>query len=202
MISWRSTSLTHLWTGWQGDFAPPPPPPPPPPPGKQHSTCSALQNHTSVSGAQVSRAIVAGDMGNMGLHSSKECQQRSCGQVVNTHSNKERCGISLEQCCAMCDADPKCNAFTLDPHGKPPRSLDPTSALACQIYRLSVLSLFLDTSALCARRCCRGGLQPTYRQVSACGSELGRDVCRQDLLLDLRQLQGTPPRLFDVRQQG
>ena len=70
-----------------GKFVPPPPPPPPPPPGKHHSTCSALQNNTSADGVK----------------------------VVTTHSNKERCGVTLAQCCALCDSDPACNAFTLDP---------------------------------------------------------------------------------------
>ena len=68
-----------------GTFTPPPPPPPPPPPGKRHSTCAALVNHTSTVG----------------------------GKVVTTHSNKQRCGVTLEECCALCDGDPKCNAFTL-----------------------------------------------------------------------------------------
>ena len=70
-----------------GRFAHPPPPPPPPPPGQHHSTCLRVENSTTLSG----------------------------GKVVNTHSNKERCGVTLAQCCAMCDSDPKCNAFTLDP---------------------------------------------------------------------------------------
>lgn len=70
-----------------GSFVPPPPPPPPPPPGKHHSTCSALQNNTDVIGPA----------------------------VVNTHPISTRCGVTLEQCCAMCDGDDKCVAFTLDP---------------------------------------------------------------------------------------
>jgi hypothetical protein len=70
-----------------GIFSPPPPPPPPLPPGKQHSTCSALRNSTNIVG----------------------------GKVVNTHPNKDRCGVTLQQCCALCDDDPKCIAFTLDP---------------------------------------------------------------------------------------
>ena len=70
-----------------GNFVPPPPPPPPPAPGRHHSTCSSLQNNTDVVGPR----------------------------VVNTHPNKDRCGVTLEQCCAMCDSDSKCVAFTLDP---------------------------------------------------------------------------------------
>ena len=64
------------------------PTPPPTPSVKPHSTCSKLQNGTDVTGPQ----------------------------VVNTHSNKERCGVTIEQCCKFCDTDPKCNAFTLDPN--------------------------------------------------------------------------------------
>jgi len=56
-----------------GAFTPPPPPPPPPPPGKHHPTCSALQNNTDVTSPK----------------------------VVTTHSNKDRCGVTLEQCCAL-----------------------------------------------------------------------------------------------------
>ena len=70
-----------------GTLAPPPPPPPPPVPGRHHPTCSALQNNTDVVGPT----------------------------VVNTYPNKDRCGVTLQECCKMCDTDSKCTAFTLDP---------------------------------------------------------------------------------------
>ena len=81
----------------------------------------------------------------------------------------------------MCDADPKCNAFTLDPHGKPPRNLDPTSALACQIYRrccLSFLTRLRSALAAAAEAVCNL-LTGKYLRVAANwgGTCVGKTFC-------------------------
>ena len=148
MTAWRSTSLTHAWTGWQGDFAPPPPPPPPPPPGKQHSTCSALQNHTSVSGAQVSRAIVAGDLLGVCILPRSASNERAARWSTRTAT---RSGAGSAWSSAVLCATPT-------PSATPSRSTRTvshaqprfTSALACQIYRRCCLS-FLTHSAIVRR---------------------------------------------------
>ena len=76
----------------------------------------------------------------------------------------------------MCDADPKCNAFTLDPHGKQPHArFNQRSGLS---DLQTVLPLFLDT--FCAREAvCRLAYPGKYLRATANwgGTCVGKTFC-------------------------